>query len=610
MQIKEVSEDLKKGRRALDFIEEVKILQDWRYDHELAKWYIQISITLDIEGVIPNNSIWYVVAEENYPKGTVKINPDALEGFNLTFEHQSNNGIIEKNGLWRKGSLCLDSQLKALGKYNLKPEPLTADWRLWWNVKRALSWINDANDDKLAVDGYPFELPQFEDNLPYCVFSEDKDTFKKWNKARYNYGIVELDLYNLYYYIIRDFKTYDGRKIHNVEWGEYLSKRFKNPVTAMWIMLEKIPVINGWQAPNSLIELISAFKELNSDEILKRSLMDIINKIIKENSVTMRDGEPHLLLLGFPIPKKIGDENSIIHWQAIKLPILSEDDATGFRDPEHYLRKKDEIRVFTDDLKLEWLKPQNWSIQEITNRGRLPKDIRLMKTAIIGAGTLGASVTELIVRAGVTKISIIDDDKLEIGNLSRHTLTLEQVEYKKSTKIAFHLNQINPHVKAESIDKKFKYSDEFIEKMNKFDLIIDCTGEDRVLTDLEKFEFQKDKYFVSFSVGLAAENLYLSLQKGKKFKSHDFREKILPWLEKDLDKYPEYDLPRDGVKCWNPTFPARFDDILLASSTAIKVIEDFIDKDKNELNEVYTKSSTTEFIGYQKVESINEHYQI
>lgn len=603
---KKVSEELKRGRRTLDFINEVKILQDWQYDHVLDRWHIQICINADIEGKIPNNSIWYVVVKENYPKGTVKIYPDAVEGCNLTFEHQSNNGTKAKNGLWRNGSLCLESQLKALGRYYLEPEPQNVDWRLWWNVKRAVCWINDANSDKLAVKGHPFELPQFNDTLPYCVISEDDKTFRKWNKLRYKYGIAELDLYKLYY-ITKEFKTNEGMKIHNVNWGKYLSKRFKNPVTAMWIILDEIPVIKKWQAPNSLKELINAFEAQNSEGIVKkRGLLDIIKKIIKENSLTMRDGQQHLLLLGFPIPEKIGYENSTIHWQAIKLPALTKIVINGFRDPEVLLWKKDKTHVLTPKLKLEWLKPQNWSTQKITNRGRLPRDIISMNVVVIGAGTIGASIAELIVRSGVTKISIIDDDELEIGNLSRHTLTLEQIGYKKSKKIADHLNEINPNVKADGIDKKFEYSDEFVEEMNKFDLIIDCTSEDTVLDELEKFEFKKDKIFASISIGIGAENLYLSLQKGKEFKSKDFCEKLLPYLEEDMNKFPEHDLPRDGVKCWSPTFPARYDDILLASSTAVKVLENFIDNDQKKLNVIYNKHSTSEFIGYQKVESINE----
>ncbi|MEN6291401.1 MAG: ThiF family adenylyltransferase, partial [Methanobacterium sp.] len=478
-----------------------------------------------------------------------------------------------------------------------------ADWRLWWNVTRAVSWINDANTNNLAVDGHPFELPQFNDSLPYCVFSEDNETFKEWKKVQNKYGIVELDLNNMYC-ITREFKTPEGKEIHNVEWGECLFRNFKNPITAMWIMLEEVPVINKWQAPNSLKELIDSIEEHSKG--LKIGLMDIIKQIVKENSRSLRDGKRHLLLLGFPIPEKIGSENSIIHWQAIKLPVLSHGDkkgfVNGFRDPEDFLWRKDKNHILTPEIDLDWLKSQNWSIQKITNRGQLPKNIISKKTVIIGAGTIGASFAELLVRAGVNKISIIDVDKLEIGNLSRHPLKLKQIEHKKSEEMAFHLNQINPQVQAEFIDKKFNYSKEFMEKMNEYDLIIDCTSENTVLYDLEKFAFKKDKIFVSISIGFGAELLYLSLQKGKQFKSYEFLEKITPWMERDMDKHPEYDLPRDDLKCWNPTFPARYDDILMASSTALKVIEKFIVNNKEESNVVYKKYSANEIIGYLKVE--------
>lgn len=608
MSLREISDNLKKGANALNKINEVKILQEWSWNSDLGKWYIQISITSNIQGEIPDPSIWYVIVSNDYPEGEIKIYP-AINSFELTFEHQSNNGIKE-NELWRKGSPCLASQLKCLGRYDSDSDPINADKRLWWNVKRAIDWIRAVNTDTLVRKGEPFELPQFNDKLPYCVFSEDDDTFKKWKKVGNKYGIVELDLYKsevFHYCITKNFKTPEGRTIHSVNWGNYLSKRFKNPITAMWIMLNEIPVVNRWQAPNLLNELINTCGEQKHKGLVKKiDLLDTIRRITKENSVTMRDGKQHLLLLGFPIPEKIGGKNSTIHWQAIELPVLSQGDENGlfngFRDSELVLWKKDKINVFIPKLKLKWLKSQNWSIQKITNRGRLPKDIISKKTAIIGAGTIGSSVAELLVRSGVTRITIIDYDRLEIGNLSRHSLKLGQIGKYKSMELVRHLNQINPHVKAEHIKKEFKHSDEFVKEMNKFDLIIDCTSENIVLDELKEFKFKKDKIFVSISIGIAAERLYLSLQKSKKFKANDFYKKISLWMEKEIEKFPEYDLPRDGASCWNPIFPARYDDILLASSTAVKVIENFIDDDEKELNSVYKQCSKDDIIGYIKIE--------
>jgi len=66
MNVKIVTENLKRGRRSLDAIYEVTILQDWQYEFELEKWFIKISLDIksDINGVIKNNSIWFVVVSE------------------------------------------------------------------------------------------------------------------------------------------------------------------------------------------------------------------------------------------------------------------------------------------------------------------------------------------------------------------------------------------------------------------------------------------------------------------------------------------------------------------------------------------------------------------
>lgn len=35
-------------------------------------------------------------------------------------------------------------------------------------------------------------------------------------------------------------------------------------------------------------------------------------------------------------------------------------------------------------------------------------------------------------------------------------------------------------------------------------------------------------------------------------------------------------MPRDGIGCWNPVFPARVDDVWMMSSVAVKNIEKYI----------------------------------
>lgn len=626
MHLKKVSDDLKEGINSIKDIERVKIVQYWQWDPDSTNWVMKICISTNTnnKGKIPDDSIWCIAVEEDYPEGLLKVYPDADSDFKLTLTHQSNNG--EKNNLWRNGALCIESPLKCLGKYDFYSEPKIAVKRLLWNVRRTIDWIHAANDDRLVENGDPFELPEFKINYPsYCVFSENEKSFDEWKKSGKKFGIAKLDKYNskpsVYY--IKEFYDENNNLIKTISWGNYLSQKSKeyNPkkkskklFTALWFLLDEIPVINEWQAPNFYAELFNTCNRQNID----------LREFIRKFARNIRDENLHVLLLGFPIARRIGDEDSVIQWQGIKLPILSSKKEKIKRTHTSAGRKKSEnasrlikgIRSnnakalwdldrakFNSKQEIEWLKSQNWNMQEINNRGQLSEDMTHLKTLIIGAGTIGTSIAELFARSGLTNISIMDYERLEIGNLSRHPLGLMQIGKYKSKEMESFLNYANPHVKAESINEEFKYSDKIIEKINDYDSIIDCTGEDSVLKNLEKFKFKSDKIFASVSIGFGAKRLYLSLQKSKKFNLFNFRKKIAPWIKKEKEAISGFELPRDGIGCWSSIFPARYDDILLASSTAVKVIEDFIEKKEKEFNGVYEQDTQNRtFIGYIKVE--------
>ena len=77
--------------------------------------------------------------------------------------------------------------------------------------------------------------------------------------------------------------------------------------------MEKIPVVNEWQAPETFGELLAACEKQHID------LMCILQKIISK----IRDGKRHLLLIGFPVPRFFGGEPEMISWKALYLPIVS-----------------------------------------------------------------------------------------------------------------------------------------------------------------------------------------------------------------------------------------------------------------------------------------------
>jgi molybdopterin-synthase adenylyltransferase len=94
---------------------------------------------------------------------------------------------------------------------------------------------------------------------------------------------------------------------------------------------------------------------------------------------------------------------------------------------------------------------------------------------IIGIGALGTNISELLTRAGIGQLNLIDFDKIELSNLQRQTLFKEKDINKLKNQIAKNeLKKINSEIIIKSYNKKI----ENITDLNKFkntDLIIDCT---------------------------------------------------------------------------------------------------------------------------------------
>lgn len=585
MESAQILDRLKQGRRALDSLSQVKILDDWKFDKELKIWYLHLEISIGYEtSYFPQLSQWYVVAEDKYPNGKIKVYPDVKDSINVTLYHQSNNAIIEKNGLWRKGALCLE--INTISTF--QSEPYSVDERLLYHVKRAINWLELAARNKLVSEDEPFELPDFTlSNLLNMkfAFSEDVITFKQWESTDCRYGIAELDVYksNPFVYYVKKFKSLRGEIEHSTQWGRHLSKNTISPlICAPWVLLKEPPVINGWQAPETFGDLIDACKNQHID--IMNELKDVASKI--------RDGKRHLLLLGFPIPKTFGGKSEIVFWQALYLPVLSHGKITakGFRPNEMGWWFRDKSEILTRETKLNWISSENWNQIEITQRGKMNDSLIEKNTLLIGAGSIGSSVAEILVRSGIYNITIVDYDLFEVGNLSRHVLNVDNIGEHKELSLCNYLNSLNPHANVKVINDILTINDEFKTNidLDQYDIIIDCTGENGVLDIIQNCEFSRNHIFTSISVGLGAKKLFITLMNNKAFDFNSFFDLIFPYLQSEKVLYDDYDLPRNGIGCWHPTFPGRSDDVWLAAATAVKAMENYIVmKSKRALSLVY-----------------------
>lgn len=96
------------------------------------------------------------------------------------------------------------------------------------------------------------------------------------------------------------------------------------------------------------------------------------------------------------------------------------------------------------------------------------------KVAIVGLGALGSVAAELLVRAGVGNLILIDRDVIEDSNLPRQALYVEEDVGKSKVMAAKkRLQEINSRVKLEEYAIHLNYRN--INLLQQVDLILDCT---------------------------------------------------------------------------------------------------------------------------------------
>jgi molybdopterin/thiamine biosynthesis adenylyltransferase len=664
--MKSPSAELGRGRLALDSLSQVQVIAEWRWipsrgddqvesswdeikerreeglsedidnkneeDSAIPRehwregtWVLHCSLTIPDQGskYVPATTQWYVCADADYPRGDIKFYPAKKGSIVSTFQHQDYNGPGHRKLPWRAGAPCLDTTTRILGLHGGNTEPKDADYRLAWHFSRALTWLHLAATDALTAVGEHFELPYFPLTYPKdsrkrkprapgrnksdepdqirVVFNESAASFAVWEGCKERAGFVDFSLVlkGSRLIVVKAFRSIEGNPIVVPSWGSVIKGVGTDSRTGIWLRLDKPPVMRPWQSPTEWGELRDVLRE-----------QGIPIDSLKELTARLRDGRRHMALFGFPMADIIGTEPSIMHWQAVQLPILSQSEkenpgarrrrgrrgahgiwhtpkdtttADGFRPGEKGYWHNDVLYTLNGDRQVSWIKSENWHQEQISTRGRFSNSLLGSRILLIGAGAVGSVVSELLVRAGVEQITIVDHDKLQVGNLARHTLSIDDVGISKATRLAERLNLIAPHACADSICTNFPpISQEERMRIQQCDIILDCTAEDDVLHYMETFPWETQKLFVSVSVGREAKILYCFAAYADRFPQSTFTTSLGEYAS--IASLPDRDAtvgesPRDGIGCWHPVFPARADDITLMASVAVKYIDTIISSD-------------------------------
>ena len=278
-------------------------------------------------------------------------------------------------------------------------------------------------------------------------------------------------------------------------------------------------------------------------------------------------------MIGFPIPERIGHTPKLMCWQAIKLPALASPNSKGgFGSNPHSLWAKDRETVLKSSAPITWVPTENWDEAQIRTRGSLPINLTEKRNVVIGAGAIGSVLGELLVRGGVQNLVMVDADFLKVGNLSRHTLTMEHLGRNKASSVALRLNLISPYARVIGIGASVPELDAKERgQILDADVVWDCTANNEVLDMLEHLPWKARPNIHSVSVSFGAKRLFLYSQRSP-ISSLRFAESIQPWLAKDLEERGEEELPREGTGCYHPIFPASAVDLNLMVTVAVKVV--------------------------------------
>jgi hypothetical protein len=535
-----------------------------------STWVIGIAITVDrASDFVERRTHWKVVVEDSYPFGAIGVYPSTTGGITSTFPHQAPNDSSGGRP-WRNGKLCLEIPLGDDGRFRARDPVGSEEGRLLWHLRRARAWVESAASGTLLRQGDPFELPARPGagrlgEIVRIVHDETAESFHCWGGTR-TIGTARLSALpgidgTL---IVAEFRA--GERVVRAWCGREPGVSTRS-IEGLWWLWPKPSVRPPWEAPRTWGELLQAGRAqgLQVDDAIRGFARRIRGR-----------AEPTVLLIGFPMPKTVGGPNVEVHWDAIVLPKLGAAQGSpppGFRANELGWWMRDR-RQFDEGVALSCVATENWSAERIHARGRLPLWITSLRIAIIGIGALGSVLAELLVRAGAASVDLLDGESIVAGNICRHTATLNDIGKKKTKATALRLAALSPHVRIAELDEPLPGDAESLrELLDEYELILDCTASDEVVSLLELPWWPVPRTFVSASVGVGARRLFVYGAHGHRFPKERFQTAIEPLLKEERAKWRQAGEQYEGTGCWSPLFPARYDDIVLAAATCMKEIE-------------------------------------
>lgn len=104
--------------------------------------------------------------------------------------------------------------------------------------------------------------------------------------------------------------------------------------------------------------------------------------------------------------------------------------------------------------------------------------LRDRRVAIVGIGALGSFIADMLVRAGVTDLTLVDGDTVMPGNLVRHLVGPDSVGKNKAKAVKDHLTQVHRrNIKVAARDTNLKDANQAFIDIESHNLVVNATAD-------------------------------------------------------------------------------------------------------------------------------------
>ncbi|MGH7744155.1 MAG: ThiF family adenylyltransferase [Candidatus Dormibacteria bacterium] len=567
--------NLRLGVRALNGLAGAEIVEPLTYDEEGSLWVLRMRLTIGTSSdLVPAVTEWYVLIDLAYPSGLAEFHPAQDGGIHATFRHMKKNRPTDRP--WRSGVPCLDRPGRWLGNAALSGQPNDAVGKLSFHTEAALRWLDFAARDALTEADERFELPGFAEKSAEVIgFDESPDRLARWAQVFGRSGRVALRKMSDGTYVVDHFSLGDAI-VHPSRWGAHFTA-LTDVSNAFWITLPEMPMVAPWASPVTWGEFRTVVRKMgvNLDELLK-----LVYRRIRRG----REGDVAMLLVGFPIPDLYDGPTLQVHWQPLRLPeAIGTGNGPVSRFSDKTVWKLQRANTLADEAAIEWGWSENWSEETLRIRGSLDERLRRSRIALVGAGALGSALAEMLVREGCRHVDVFESDWLEVGNLRRHTLTLNDIGMRKSLALAEHLNGVSPFANVRGFAGISDSSDD-LDIIREADVVIDCTANEDVIATLSRvLRDGRNRWFFSGAFGVDADRLFLYSERGVGVDLGYYRSEMAAPLAEEWKKIDERGLNEmQNAGCWNPVYPGKWSAIQVRASEMLSAIETTVASGKAE----------------------------